>query len=197
MASRRTWQALPRWTALALVLSFMWTPFHAQTDDEPETADYVIGVEDVLNVVVWKEPELSMSLSVRPDGKITVPLVGDIAAAGSTPEELSAALREKLAVYIREPVVSVIVQAINKFKIYVLGEVGQQGEINLTRKTRVLQAIAIAGGLSQFADKSDIILIREIDGAEMRIPIDYKKLIKGTETGQNIYVKPGDTILVN
>jgi len=163
---------------------------------EPQPGEFVIGVEDVLKVLVWKEPDLTVSVRVRPDGKITVPLLGDVQADGRTPRELTAELSESLSRFIKEPVVTVMVEQINNYKVYVLGEVGSQGVLTLGRPTRLLQALAQVGGLSQYADKSSVVVIREVDGAEVRIPVDYRKLIKGQPEAENIFLRPGDTILV-
>ena len=159
------------------------------------SADYVIGVEDVLAVSVWKEPELTKNVNVRPDGKISFPLVGDLQASGKTPRQLSATLTEALAKFIKEPIVTVTVEQINNFKIYMIGEIGAQGELTLKRRTRLLQAIAQAGGLSPYASKN-IVVVRDEGGREVRTEIDYRKVISGERPELNIYLKPGDTIIV-
>ena len=159
------------------------------------SADYVIGVEDVLAVSVWKEPELTKNVNVRPDGKISFPLVGDLQASGKTPRQLSATLTEALAKFIKEPIVTVTVEQINNFKIYMIGEIGAQGELTLNRRTRLLQAIAQAGGLSPYASKN-IVVVRDEGGREVRTEIDYRKVISGERPELNIYLKPGDTIIV-
>jgi len=159
------------------------------------SADYLIGVEDVLSVTVWKEPELTKNVNVRPDGKITFPLVGDLQAAGRTPLQLAASLTETLVQYIKEPNVTVTVEQINSYKIYLLGEIGKQGELILKRQMRLLQVIAMAGGLSPYASKN-IVIVREEGGREVRTEIDYRKLISGERQELNIPVKPGDTIIV-
>ena len=159
------------------------------------SADYVIGVEDVLSVSVWKEADLTKLVNVRPDGKISVPLVGDLQASGKTPRQLSATLTESLAKYIKEPIVTVTVEQINNFKIYMIGEIGAQGELTLKRRTRLLQAIAQAGGLSPYASKN-IVVVRDEGGREVRTEIDYRKVINGERPELNIYLKPGDTIIV-
>jgi polysaccharide export outer membrane protein len=161
----------------------------------PSTADYVVGVEDQLSISVWKEPELTKVVNVRPDGKISFPLVGDLQAAGKTPRQLSQALTESLARFIKEPIVTVTVEAINNFKVYVIGEVGSQGELTLKRRTRLLQAIALAGGLSPYASKN-VVVVRDEGGREVRTEIDYRKVISGERPELNIYLKPGDTIIV-
>jgi polysaccharide export outer membrane protein len=160
-------------------------------------AEYVIGVEDVLDIVVWREEDTTLEVIVRPDGKITVPLVGDVQAAGRTASEIADQLTESLSRYIKEPLVAVIVSEINSFRVYVIGEVNSQGVLELRQRTRLLQALALAKGLTEFANKSDIVLIREENGRIERMRFDYKKLVKDENASDNIYVKPGDTIIVN
>jgi len=159
--------------------------------------EYVIGVEDVLDITVWREEDVTLRVTVRPDGKITVPLVGDIQAAGRTANEIATQLKEELSRYIKEPIVAVIVSEINSFRVYVIGEVNSQGVLELRQRTRLLQALALARGLTEFADKSDIVLIREENGRIERMQFDYKKLVRDEHSADNIFVKPGDTIIVN
>lgn len=165
--------------------------------NEDRKADYVLGVEDRLSISVWHEPELLQTVTVRPDGKVTFPLVGDVQASGRTPTELDEELTEKLSKYIREPVVTVVVVEINAFKVYVLGEVAAQGALTLRRPTRLLEAIAQCGGLSAYADKSKVVVVRLESGRESRITIDYKRVLSGERPEQNIFLKPGDTIIAN
>jgi polysaccharide export outer membrane protein len=157
--------------------------------------DYLIGVEDVLSLSVWKQPDLSKLVNVRPDGKITVPLMGELQASGKTPMQLSASIAEGLAKFVGEPIVTITVEQINSFKVYMIGEIGKQGELSLKRRTRLLQVIAMAGGLSPYASKN-VVLVREEGGREVRTEIDYRKLINGERPELNIYLKPGDTIIV-
>jgi polysaccharide export outer membrane protein len=164
---------------------------------EPETGEYIIGVEDRLSVAVWREPDLVRTVIVRPDGKITFPLVGDIQASGRSASELDTQITAALEKFIKEPVVSVIVEEINNFKIYLIGEVARQGEIILRRRTRLLQAIALAGGLTAYADKSKVTIIRDENGREVRINIDYRRVASGERPESNIFLKPGDTIVAN
>jgi len=158
--------------------------------------DYRIGMGDVLQIVVWKEPELNHSLAVRPDGKISVPLVNDIYVEGKTTEEIRIGITDGLDRFIRDPHVTVIVAQINSFPVYLLGEVNNQGVQSFTRPTRLLQALATAGGLTQFS-KKEIVLIRDTSGIERRIPLNYKRLVAGEASQENIFLKPGDLILVN
>jgi polysaccharide export outer membrane protein len=179
------------------LLWFGGTAVLAQELERPETSDYIIGVEDVLGVSVWQEEELSLSVNVRPDGKVTFPLVGDVVAAGRTPSILAEELTESLKRYIKDPVVTVIVEEINHFKVFVLGEVNTQGVLQLRGRTRLLEALALAGGLTEFADKSNIVLVRYETGKERRRKIDYRKVVNGGRPELNVYLKPGDTIIVN
>ena len=164
----------------------------------PERLDeFVLGVEDRLSISVWREPDLARIVAVRPDGKITFPLVGDVQAAGRAPRQLTDELTKLLARFIKEPVVTVVVEDINNFKVFVLGEVTVQGVLILRRRTRLLEAIALAGGMSRFADKSNVLLMRFEDGNEVRTKIDYRKVVSGERPELNVYLRPGDTIIVN
>jgi polysaccharide export outer membrane protein len=159
----------------------------------PET--YVIGADDNLQVTVWKEPSFSGTFPVRPDGMISLVMLGDIRAAGRTPTQLSNDITERLKKYIQDPVVSVVVLAVNSQKIFVIGEVGHVGAIMLTPGMTTLQAIAAAGGLSMFANEKHIYILRGVPGKQQKIPFNYKKALKG-DNNQNISLQPGDTIVV-
>ena len=163
----------------------------------PGSDEYVIGIEDKLSIAVWKEADLSKTVSVRPDGKITFPLVGDIQAAGRTARQITDDLTKALTRFIKEPVVTVVVEEINSFKVFVMGEVATQGALNLRRRTRLLEAIALAGGLTTYADKSNVVLMRYEEGKETRTRIDYRKVVSGEKPELNVFLKPGDTILAN
>ncbi|HKQ61392.1 MAG TPA: polysaccharide biosynthesis/export family protein [Candidatus Polarisedimenticolaceae bacterium] len=155
---------------------------------------FVIGIEDTLRVFVWGEPALSVSVKVRPDGKITVPLVNDVLVVGLTADEVRQRIASALATYLKSPNVTVIVDEINSFRVYFLGEVSHQGALQFLRPTRLLQAIATAGGLTQFS-KKEISLVREENGVEKRLEIDYKRLLAGDPAQENLYLKPGDLLL--
>lgn len=163
---------------------------------EPESGNqgYTIGIEDVLLVSVWGEAELSLSVPVRPDGKISVPLVQDITVVGLSPEQVRDRITERLSKFIREPNVTVIVQQINSFRVYFLGEINNQGALQFQRPIRLLQAVAASGGLTEFARK-EVWLLREQQGVEKRVRIDYKKLLAGDPAQENIWLQPGDTLL--
>ena len=164
----------------------------------PDVSTYLIGKEDVLQINLFGEEELSgMSLPVRPDGMISLPLIGDVRAAGLTPEQLSDALTVRYSEHVRAPVVTVMVTEINSFKVYLLGRVGKAGEIVLGRETRLLQVLALAGGFADFANTKKILIIRELDdGSQQRIEINYEKIVSGESMEMNLKLKPGDTIVV-
>lgn len=157
--------------------------------------DYVIGADDTLHISVWKEPDMTVSLPVRPDGKISIPLLDDVQAAGMTPMQLAASIKEKLKKYIGDPRVTVVVTAMNSQRIYVLGEVTHTGPMPLLPGMTVLQALSSAG-FTQFANLKSIYLLRTQDGAETKIPFKYKDALKGKSTQTDLMLKPGDTIVV-
>jgi polysaccharide export outer membrane protein len=158
-------------------------------------AEYVIGPEDVLHVAVWKENDLTATLPVRPDGKISLPLLNDVQAAGMTPQQLAASLTEKLKKYISDPHVTVVVTTINSKRIYLVGEVLHAGATPLSPNMTVLQALSSAG-LNQFAKTKGIYVLRTENGRQQKLPVDYRKLVKGERIEQNYLLKPGDTIVV-
>ena len=158
-------------------------------------SDYIIGADDTLRISVWKEPDMSVTLPVRPDGKISMPLLDDVQAAGMTPMQLGGSIREKLKKYIADPRVTVVVTAMNSQRVYVLGEVTHTGAMPLLPSMTVLQALSSAG-FTQFANLKAIYLLRVQDGKQTKIPFNYKDAIKGRGTQQNITLKPGDTIVV-
>jgi polysaccharide biosynthesis/export protein len=160
-----------------------------------DAATYVIGAEDGLQVTVWKDPTLSGTFPVRPDGMISLTLVGDVQAAGLTPMQLTANLTEKLKKYIQDPIVSVVVVAVNSKRVFVVGEVGKVGPMAMTPGMTPLQAIATAGGLTPFAHGSKIYILRGEPGKQKQLPFDYKKALKG-DAQQQISLQPGDTIVV-
>ncbi len=179
---------------LAVTFAALSAPLLAQEEETLEAmAEYTVGVEDLLEIRVWGETELGATVRVRPDGKITVPLVNDLYVKGRTTEEIRADITGKLSSYLRDPNVTVILNELNSFKIYVLGEVQAQGVFALQRPTTVLQAIAITGGLTVYSKKT-ITLIRRAGGEEVRLPLDYKRILKGEDP--NIFVEPGDTLIV-
>jgi polysaccharide biosynthesis/export protein len=158
---------------------------------------YIIGVDDVLSVSVWKEPDVSKTVPVRSDGKISLPLAGEVQASGETPRQLEQELAAKLKNYISEPVVTVIVEKINSQKFNILGQVARPGSYPLGSASNILDAIALAGGFKDFAKKKSIYVLRKSqDGSESRLPFNYNSVIKGKNATQNIPLQPGDTIVV-
>jgi polysaccharide export outer membrane protein len=155
---------------------------------------YVIGAEDSLQISVWKDPTLSGTVPVRPDGMISMNLVGDLKAAGLTPMALSADIAQRLKKYIQDPVVTVVVLGVNSQRIFAVGEVNKVGPIMLTPGMTPLQAIVSAGGLSQFANSKRIYILRTVAGKQQKIPFNYKAALKGDNEG--ILLIPGDTIVV-
>jgi polysaccharide export outer membrane protein len=173
-------------------------PAAEKAQSEPTSVagpDYVIGADDMLHISVWKEPDLTESLPVRPDGKISLPLLNDVVAAGLTPTQLAEAITVKLKKYISDPRVTVVVTAMNSQKIYILGEVLHPGATILQPNMTVLQALASAG-FTQFANTKGIYLLRNQNGKQQKIPVHYRELIKGESVDQNLILKPGDTIVV-
>lgn len=162
----------------------------------PNDASYLIGEDDVLNINVWKEPEISRIVPVRPDGKISLPLVNDIQAAGLTPMQLATAITERLKKFNLDPQVTVIVNAINSRRIYIVGEVGRAGAFPMIPNMTVLQALSSAGGFTQFANLKGIYVLRLENGKQARFSFNYKEVIRGGRIEQNILLKPGDTIVV-
>lgn len=174
----------------------------ARTSKSPDTvqetgapSDYVIGADDVLHISVWKEPELSEQLPVRPDGKISMPLLNDIPAAGLTPLALKDSITEKLKKYIADPRVTVVVTAMNSQRVFVTGEVMHSGPIPLLPQMTVLQVLSQAG-FTQFANLKGIYLLRMVNGRQQKLPFNYKEVVKGNHPEQNILLKPGDTVVV-
>ncbi len=157
--------------------------------------DYIIGADDTLHISVWKEPELTESLPVRPDGKISMPLLNDVVAAGLTPTKLAESITDRLKKYIADPHVTVVVTAMNSQKIYVLGEVLHPGTTLLQPNMTVLQALA-SSGFTPFANTKGIYILRNENGKQQKIPVHYRALIKGEAMDQNLILKPGDTIVV-
>jgi polysaccharide export outer membrane protein len=156
---------------------------------------YLIGADDMLLISVWKEPDLTATLPVRPDGNISLPLLNDVAAAGLSPTQLAASITEKLKKFVADPRVTVVVTQINSQKIFVMGEVQHTGAIQLLPNMTVLQALADAG-FTQFANTKGIYVLRAENGHQQKIPVNYKRLLKGQAIDQNIMLKPGDTIVV-
>ena len=164
---------------------------------KPHDDTFIIGVDDVLAVNVWKETEVSRSVPVRSDGKISLPLVGEVQAAGETPHQLELAIAKRLQSYISEPEVTVIVQQINSQKFNILGQVTKPGFYSLANSPTVLEALAMAGGFRDFAKKKSIYVLRQNpDGTTTRLPFNYKDVIQGKNAAQNVKLQPHDTVYV-
>jgi polysaccharide export outer membrane protein len=159
------------------------------------TANYIIGADDSIQVTVWKEPSLSAVHAVRPDGKITLPLVGDIPAAGFTPMQLAADITNRLKQFITDPVVDVSVLAVNSKRVFMIGEIAHVGPLNITPGMTILQAIATAGGLTPYANRKHIYILRGDPGKQQKIPFDYTQAVKKGDM-QGVMLVPGDTIVV-
>lgn len=201
------WAVLVLWGAMAVPAVLGQNP--AAQDNKPAAAgpaapaapasqappDYVIGADDQLHISVWKEPDLTETLPVRPDGKISMPLLNDVAAAGLTPSQLSASITEKLKKYISDPHVTVVVTAMNSRRVFVTGEVMHTGAITLLPHMTVLQALSSAG-FTPFANVKGIYLLRTINGQQQKIPFNYKEVVKGRRPEENIELRPGDTLVV-
>lgn len=158
---------------------------------------YVIGENDVLEIDVWKEKEISRTIPVRPDGKISLPLVGEIQASGMTPMQLQDDLTKRLKAYIENPEVTVIVSDPRSHQFNVVGEVNRPGSYQLSQAMTVLDAIAQSGGFKDFAKETKIYVLRPMpDGTRVRMPFNYKQVIKGNDMQENVALKPGDTVVV-
>jgi polysaccharide export outer membrane protein len=157
---------------------------------------YVIGPDDILNIVFWREKELSGDVVVRPDGRISLPLLNDVVAAGRTPEELRTALATEAARYFGNPNPTVVVKEIRSRKVFITGAVEKPGPYIVTAPTTVLQLISMAGGLKEYADKKNILVMRTTDGKQAGYVVDYNSILRRENLEQNFLLVPGDTVLV-
>ena len=172
-------------------------PSDATATTRPHDDSFVIGNDDVLAINVWKEPDISRSIPVRSDGKISLPLAGEVQATGRTPLKLEQDIAARLKSYIAEPEVTVIVQQINSQKFNILGQVNRPGSYAIANSTTVLDAIAVARGFRDFAKQKAIYILRQsADGSETRLRFNYKEVVKGQNPAQNIRLQPRDTIVV-
>jgi polysaccharide export outer membrane protein len=172
------------------------TASKAKAHEEETAGSYRIGKGDVLEINVWKEPILSGETIVRSDGMVSLTLIGDVQAAGRTPMELRDDIQKRLVDYVEDPTVSILLKAQTSQKYYVIGEVKLPGEYDLVKDLNIVQAIARAGGFGEWADKDDIIVLRTLNGVEQRIKVDYKEIVKGVNTLQNIPIQASDTIII-
>lgn len=164
---------------------------------EPQVpSDYVIGAEDVLGIVFWRDQEMTGDVTVRPDGMITLPLVGDVRAAGLTPPALRDVIQQAAARYLADLNVNVIVRQINSRKVFITGEVRTPGAFPLTGPRTVMQLIALAGGLTEYADAKSITITRLENGKSRSLKFNYRDVARGKNLDQNVELKPGDTVVV-
>jgi len=158
--------------------------------------NYVIGSQDVLDISVWKEAELTRTVPVRPDGKISLPLLNDVQAAGLTPTQLAESITTSLKKFVTDPQVTVIVTQINSQRVYIMGEVARAGAYPLLPAMTFLQALSSAGGFTQFANLKKIYMFRMENGKQVKYPFNYKDVVSGKRSDENIVLKAGDTIVV-
>lgn len=198
--------------ATAVALLVLAVPAAAQTNTDakptsqtpPATAaksatsdpNFVIGAQDVLDINVWREPELTRQVPVRPDGKISLPLLNDVQAAGLTPTKLAEEITTSLKKFVTDPQVTVIVSVINSQRVYILGEVNRAGAYPLLPGMTVLQALSSSGGFTQFANTKKIYVLRTEGGKSEKYPFNYKDVIAGRSPDENIVLKAGDTVVV-
>jgi len=171
----------------------------AKVDNPPAAvtdADYKIGPQDLVRIDVWKEPEISRTIPVRPDGKISLPLLNDVQAAGLTATQLGNAIHDGLTKFLNSPQVTVTVMEINSRRVYITGEVLRAGALPLLPNMTALQALSSAGGFTQFAKLKSIYVLRNEDGKQAKHPFNYKEVVKGKNQDQNILLLPGDVIVV-
>lgn len=191
--------ALAVWMLLLALPVVPAAPAAAQSAALPkaaEPAEYRIGPEDVLDVSVWNNAAVSRTVPVRPDGWISLPLLNDVQAAGLTPMELRDLVAKRLAEYIPAPEVSVIVREVHSFKVSVLGEVKTPGRYELKGRATVLDVLAMAGGFSEFASRSRVVILRPDGTAVKRIPFNYNKAVAGEADQDSLFLRPGDIVLV-
>lgn len=169
----------------------------AAAPGDPAASEYLVGVADILSINVWKEPELSQSLiAVRPDGMISMPLIGVVKVSGMTPSQIQDMLAAKLHRFLSVAQVTVTVAEIKSRFVYITGEIGKPGVYSLVAPTDVLQLIIKAGGLTPFARSKSIVVLRLANGRQEKLPVNYKKLLRGEYREQNIFLLPGDTVVV-
>jgi len=177
------------------------SPPAVKASDPPSAAtqtpnEYLLGLGDIIEVQVWKEPELTKTLTIRLDGRVSLPLAGDVMAAGKSPEQLASDLEKKLKAYITEPSVTVILSQSTSRKYFIIGQIVNPGEFTIDAPITVLQALARSGGFQEWAKKDKIVIVRRQSGRENFLPFDYEAFTNGKNISQNIDIAPGDTIIV-
>jgi len=158
--------------------------------------NYVIGPDDLLGIVFWRDKEMSTDARVRPDGRIALPLLNEIQAAGLTPEELQKRITEESKKYVEDASITIVVREINSLKVFITGQVSKPGTYPLTSATTVIQLIALAGGLGEYANAKNIMIMRNEAGKQISLKFNYREVASGKNLKQNIELKPGDTVIV-
>ena len=162
----------------------------------PSADEYVIGPDDVLSISFWREKDLSADVTVRPDGKVTVPLLNDVMASGRTPEQLRDAIQQMARAYLEDPTPTVVVKEIKSRRVFITGQVEKPGPYPLNDRLTVLQLIAVAGGLKEFADGKSITVMRTVNGRVVALPFNYRDVVRRKHLDQNVELRPGDTVVV-
>ena len=180
--------------SIALALGLCGPALRAQEAVASDT--YIIGVGDMLKVSVWKNADLQAEVPVRPDGRISVPLVGEVHVAGLTPLEVQSLLTERFRSFVTAPSVSVLVTQVNSRKVFILGQVKESGAFDILQPTNVMQALAMAGGMTEFAKTNKIVVLREVNGVKKRWQINIDAIASGRRPEDNMQLEPGDTIIV-
>jgi len=170
--------------------------YGAEGDHIPVKSEFYLGPEDLLEILVWNDESLSKQVVVRPDGKISFPLIGDILVQGRTVEEVRKEIESKIRVYVPDAPLAIMVIRVSSPKVYVVGKVAKPGVYIMGEPVRIIQALAIAGGITTFSDSDDILVIRNENGKQKIMEFDYSEVSNGKKLGQNIYLKPGDTVVV-
>jgi polysaccharide export outer membrane protein len=200
---------LPHFVGCAVLCGFTISPVPATAQDNADssvkvtgipvvgTGGYVVGEADVLRINVWKQPEISqLDVRVRPDGMVSVPLVGEIKVSGMTPVQIQETLVSELKRYVNEPRVTVSVAEVGSKTVYVTGEVQHPGAYSLVGPVDVLQIIAKAGGVTPYAHRRSVFVLRQINGKKQKLPVNYSEIFKGKSPEKNIDLEPGDTVVV-
>jgi polysaccharide export outer membrane protein len=187
-----------RFFSSLIVAAALLVPSAAFAEDayNPKVNDYKIGPDDVLTISFWRDKDISADVTVRPDGKITLPLVNDVQAAGLSPDELRETLIEEAKKYVDDPNPTVIVKTINSKKVFITGQIEKPGSYNITAPTTVLQLIAMAGGLKEYAHSKDIVIMRVESGRPVGYKFNFKEVADRRNMKSNIELRPGDTVVV-
>jgi polysaccharide export outer membrane protein len=188
-----------RTISLTILAALLGVAPHAAAAQSPSAhvpAEYVIGPDDQLSIVFWREKDMTTDVVVRPDGKISLPRLNEITAGGRTPDQLREAIAAEAGRYFEDPTVAVIVKQINSRKVFITGQVEKPGPYLLTGPTTVIQLIAMAGGLTEFAEDKHIVVMRNDTGQPASLQFNYRDVLNRKNLGQNVELRPGDTVLV-